>query len=288
MTNFADKYLKVNGVNIHYRDNQAEGKPKLVLLHGLTANAHAFDGVLSSGLNEQYHLLIPDLRGRGLSDQPAFCYTMNEHAEDIIGLMDIFGIRRANLVGHSFGGLLSFYLAANYADRVDRIVALDAAAEMNSKAPEMLSFSLLRLDKVFPSFDEFLAILKKAPFASFWDEYMTAYYAADVKELPDGQVTPRSNLVSIIEVAKNVGNEPWKVYINHIEQPVLLLNALGNYSLDEPLLPESKARETIDKLQNGTYGIVSGNHHTMLYGKGASEIAAAIAQFIPAPTLQVG
>jgi pimeloyl-ACP methyl ester carboxylesterase len=272
-------FIKVNGINIHYLEYKSD-KPKLLLLHGLTANAHAFDGLLSSGLMEHYHVIIPDLRGRGLSDHPAFCYTMNEHAEDILGLMDYFGIQKASIVGHSFGGLLGYYLAANYKNRVKQVVALDAAAEMNSRAPEMLSFSILRLDKVFPSFENYLGIIKSAPFNTFWDDSMLSYYSADVKQLSGGAVTPRSNLANIIDAAKNLANEPWKVYINNIEQPVLLLNALDHYSLNEPLLPDFKAKETLERLANGNYAVVAGNHHTMLYGKGAKDIIDAITHFV--------
>ncbi|NDC41821.1 MAG: alpha/beta hydrolase [Chitinophagia bacterium] len=274
----ADEYLKVNGVNIHYL-NYPGDKPKILLLHGLTANANAFGGLMRAGLGEHFHVIAPDLRGRGLSDQPAFSYSMSEHAGDIIALLDHLKIEQAILVGHSFGGLLSYYMAYKYKKRVKMVIALDAAAEMNPRAGEMLSFSLLRLDKVFPSYNDYLAIIKSAPYNTFWEESMESYYRADVKNLPNGAVTPRSNLVSIIEAIKGVANEPWTVYLNHIEQPVLLLNAVENYTLDEPLLPDFKARESVDRLVNGQYKVVAGNHQTMLYGPGARDIVAAIVAF---------
>ncbi|RYZ26362.1 MAG: alpha/beta fold hydrolase, partial [Sphingobacteriales bacterium] len=126
-----DHTIRTNNIDLHYIEHNPGSKHTLVLIHGLTANAHAFDGLIAHGLTKHFRLISPDLRGRGLSSKPAFRYTLEDHAQDILGLLDHLEIERALLGGHSYGGLLSVYLAANYPQRVEKLVILDAAAEMN-------------------------------------------------------------------------------------------------------------------------------------------------------------
>jgi pimeloyl-ACP methyl ester carboxylesterase len=59
-----------NGIHLHYLDYPGDG-PTLILMHGLTANAHSFAGLIRAGLSPQLPVLAVDLRGRGLSDCPA-------------------------------------------------------------------------------------------------------------------------------------------------------------------------------------------------------------------------
>src|SRR5262245_50949654 len=119
-----DRFIRTNGIQLHYLEHPGDD-PSIVLLPGLTANAHVFDGLVRAGLSPRFRALALDLRGRGLSDAPTDGYTMADHAADVIGLLDALGIERATLAGHSFGGFLTFYLAANFPDRVARLIILD-------------------------------------------------------------------------------------------------------------------------------------------------------------------
>lgn len=279
MPSFQDHFIDTNKIRLHYIDYASDG-PLLLLLHGLTANAHAFDGLVDAGLVPDFRLVAPDLRGRGLTDHPAFRYSLQEHAEDVLGLMNHLGVQKVVLGGHSFGGLLSFYLAANYPDRVEKLIVLDAAAEMNPHVAEMLGPVLARLDKKYASFDAYLEEIKKAPQNTFWDEAMRSYYQADVMETENGGVTPRPNLTNILEVSYHVGSLSWPTIVSKVQQPVLLANGLDNYTMDMPLLPDDKARETVELLPDARYLGVDGNHHTMLYADGARQIVKAIRKFL--------
>jgi pimeloyl-ACP methyl ester carboxylesterase len=274
-----DHFIQTNNINLHYIAHKGDG-PLLLLMHGLTANAHAFDGVVAAGLNKSFQVISPDLRGRGLSDHPAFHYSFEDHARDIIGLLDHLGVEKILMGGHSFGGLLSYYIAANYPDRVEKLVILDAAARMNPNAAEMLSFTFSRFNVVYPSFEDYIAQVKLAPYNDIWDKEMLSYYRADVKDNPDGTVQPRSNLTDIIEISYCVANISWPYYIERIKQPTLLINALDNYTLGEPLLPDNYAKETVAMMKNAKYIAVDGNHQTMLYGDGARQIQKAVREWL--------
>lgn len=270
--------IQVNNINLHYVEHPSDG-PVLLLMHGLTANAHVFDGIIPE-LKKSYRVICPDLRGNGLSDKPAFCYTVEDHVQDILGLISHLGNEPVYLGGHSFGGYLAFYMAANYPQVVSKLLILDAAKSMNPKIAEMLSQSLSRLDTVYPSFDDYLDHVKKAPYLDFWDPAMRSYYRADVQDLPEGGVKPRSNIMAISEKSMALANINWPGNIEQIAHPTLLVNGLDNYTLGEPLLPEELARETVEMMKDAKYAGVDGNHQTMLYGNGAAQIAGHIKEFL--------
>jgi pimeloyl-ACP methyl ester carboxylesterase len=250
-------------------------------MHGLSANAHAFDGLVAAGLCPAFHVLSVDLRGRGESDAPATGYTMKEHAEDIIGLMDALQIKKVIFAGHSFGGFLALYLAKFYPDRVDKMILMDAAANMHPNTKEMLGPALSRLGKSFPSFEAYLEKIKSAPYISFWDEKMLSYFGADVKVNDDGTVSCIPQLEHMMEaVIKGSLGEPWVEYLKTVEHQSILINAPGVYSMEAALLPEENAMETVELMKNCIYAKVAGNHQTMLYGDGAKEIVSIIKHFI--------
>lgn len=275
---YTDHIVKVNNIHIHYIDYAADG-PTILMMHGLTANAHAFDGLVAQGLNRKFRILSVDLRGRGLSDHPAFAYSIEAHARDIIGVMDSLKLKKVILAGHSFGGLLAFYIAVNYPGRVEKLVIMDAAAEMNKNALDMLSFAIGRFNITYPSMDAYIEEMKKAPYNDFWDDTMLNYYHADVKENPNGSVRPRNNLTDIMEISMSVFNISWPYYVQRVTQPAILINAVDDYTLGMPMLPEDKARESVAMMKNARYVQVYGNHHTMLYAKGGRQIVVAINAF---------
>ncbi|MBV8228535.1 MAG: alpha/beta fold hydrolase, partial [Planctomycetaceae bacterium] len=91
-----DKFVISGDIRIHYLDYPG-GEPTVVLLPGLTANAHIFDALIEAGLSPPFHVLALDLRGRGKSDAPpagfdpatpAANYSMADHAADVIGLLE--------------------------------------------------------------------------------------------------------------------------------------------------------------------------------------------------------
>jgi pimeloyl-ACP methyl ester carboxylesterase len=279
MSQSADKFIQTNGIRLHYLDFEG-GEPILIFMHGLTANAHAFDGLIQAGLSPKYRVLSIDLRGRGLSDKPATGYSMAEHAHDIVGLLDKLGIEKAVIGGHSFGALLTFYLASHYPARVEKMLLLDAAARMHPNTREMLTPSMNRLDKVLPSFEFYIEEVKKAPYLHYWEDAMLSYYQADVQTYADGTVQTRPKMANMVEAVTKVLGEPWLDYMQGVAQSALLLNATDEYTMGAPLLPKDLALETVAMMQNCQYHEVWGNHQTMLYGQGAVEIVQAITDFL--------
>jgi pimeloyl-ACP methyl ester carboxylesterase len=277
-----DRYAKANGIRLHYLDHAAEG-PTLLLMPGLTANAHSFDALVSAGLVPAVRLLALDLRGRGLSDQPESGYTLADHAADVIGLLDSLDLDRVALGGHSYGGLLGLYLAAHHPERVSKLVVIDAAAEMHPDTRRLIQPAIDRLGKPVPSWAHYLAAVKLMPcFYRWWDPAIESYFRADVRTLPDDRVISRSSPAAITEAVEHVLAEDWQAKLPLIDQPTLLLNATGGYGLPgaPPLLPRAQAEATVAALRHGRYRAVPGNHITLLYGEGAALMAKEIVKFM--------
>ncbi len=273
-------YINSNNIQLHYLKFEGE-QPAIIFLHGLTANAHALDGLIAAGLSPAFKIIAVDLRGRGESDAPATGYTMQEHAADIIGLMDALQIEKAIFAGHSFGGFLALYLAQFFPGRVDKLILMDAAANMHPNTKEMLGPALGRLGQNFSSFNAYINKVKAAPYLSFWDEQMLSYYKADIKTNTDGTVACIPQPAHMMEaVVKGSLGEPWLDYLKEIAHEAILINAPGVYNLDAALLPEENAMETVELMKSCIYAKVPGNHQTMLYGEGAKEIVSIIKHFL--------
>ena len=276
------KFITANGLKLHYLDHPGP-EPALILMPGLTANAHSFDGYIEAGLSPARRVLALDLRGRGLSDKPATGYSMADHAADIIGFMDALEIEQAFLGGHSFGGLLTIYLGATHPERFPRLVVIDAAASMHPNTMELIKPSVERLGQVLPSWESYLEAMKNLPFYhDWWDPLIENYYRADVAINPDGSVTPQARPEAIIAAAGAVMMENWHQHLAALRQPLLLVNAPGPFGLPgtAPVLPKELALETVNAVADGRYVEVPGNHMTMLFGPGAEKTVAAILSFL--------
>lgn len=271
-----------SGIKLHYLEFAGKGDT-ILLTHGLTANARAFDGVMAAGLAPDYHVISVDLRGRGLSDKPETGYHMSDHVRDIVELMDALGLEKVVLGGHSFGAFLTMYLTAHHPERVKKVILLDAAARLHPDTPKLLKPALGRLSQKFSSFEAYIDQIKTFPYLkNAWDEQMTTYFRADVKDLPTGEVTPRAHAEHIEQALEGPLGIEWLDLLKKIPHSALFLHALGGYGDENapPLIPEEMAQETAQTLSDCTYRQITGNHQTMLYGQGAKEIVAAIRAFV--------
>lgn len=109
--------IKVNGVEIAYVQ-RGLGKP-LVLLHGYPLDHHLWDEVVPLlEETEMFDLIVPDLRGFGESTTVDTPFTMDDYATDIARLLDMLGIQKTAIVGHSMGGYVALAFAKLFPKRV--------------------------------------------------------------------------------------------------------------------------------------------------------------------------
>jgi len=114
--------LKASGASFHVART---GKgPVLLLLHGWPEFWLSWEPVMTR-LSDRYTLLAPDLRGFGDSDKPDGPYGPDQHAADLVALMDALGIDKAGVVGHDVAGAAMQPLARNAPQRLAGLFFFD-------------------------------------------------------------------------------------------------------------------------------------------------------------------
>lgn len=128
------RFVKVEGVRVHYQEAGAESAPPVVLIHGFCASNFVWNDVLVPFAEAGFRVIAPDLIGFGFSGKPQGVeYTIEMQARMIVGLLDALGIERATLVGNSYGGAVAAVCALDHAARVGRLVLVGAVS--NNEVP---------------------------------------------------------------------------------------------------------------------------------------------------------
>ena len=115
--------IQTNGTSLYVRVG-GQG-PAVVLLHGFADTGDMW-ALLAAELATNHTVIVPDLRGMGLSAPAATGYTKKNQAVDIAGVMDALKVQRADLVTHDIGNMVGYALAAQYPARITRWVVIDA------------------------------------------------------------------------------------------------------------------------------------------------------------------
>jgi N-formylmaleamate deformylase len=123
MTNWTSGALKTNGIHIHYL-RTGGGKPPLVLLHGLTGSGACWIP-LARGLECEYDVVMPDARGHGNSGTPLDGYRYEDHASDVVGLIQGLGLAAPVLLGHSMGGMTAAVVASQIVPATSAVILVD-------------------------------------------------------------------------------------------------------------------------------------------------------------------
>jgi pimeloyl-ACP methyl ester carboxylesterase len=113
----------VDGISIHYRV-YGKGAP-VILLHGGLANSDYW-GRQITALVPGHMVIVMDSRGHGRSTRDARGFGYDLMADDVVALMDVLGVRKADIVGWSDGGIIGLDLALRHKDRVGKIFAFAA------------------------------------------------------------------------------------------------------------------------------------------------------------------
>ena len=107
--------IQINGIQQAYT-RAGEGTP-LVLVHGYPLD-HTIWYDMVAALENDFMLILPDLRGFGLTGVAESQFTIADMSSDIAGLLDHLGIDKVNIAGHSMGGYVALAFARHYPQRV--------------------------------------------------------------------------------------------------------------------------------------------------------------------------
>ena len=120
------RIFDINGIALHaVLAGPANGRP-LVFLHGFPEFWFGWRRQIDHFVSSGYRVIIPDQRGYNLSDKPAgiASYSIDLLAKDVVGVLDAVTDSKAFVVGHDWGAVVTWYLAARYSETVSRIAML--------------------------------------------------------------------------------------------------------------------------------------------------------------------
>jgi pimeloyl-ACP methyl ester carboxylesterase len=140
------------GVRLHYVATGPTDGPAVVMLHGTSDSSFSFSRVMPL-MPAHLRVVAVDQRGHGNSGKPAFGYSMDAFASDLLALMDALQIDRATIVGHSMGSFIARRAAEKAPDRVTRLVLMGTAmAARNAVLRELHAMVATLTDPVDETF----------------------------------------------------------------------------------------------------------------------------------------
>jgi len=166
---FKTREIPTNGTTIHVR---VGGKgPAVVLLHGYGETGDMW-GPLAADLARDHTVIVPDLRGLGLSAKPAGGFDKKTQAGDLAGVLDALQIQRTQLVTHDIGNMVGFAFAALHRERVTRFVLIDAPVPGIGPWDEVLKNPLLWHFRFGgPDMERLVAGRERIYLDRFWNEF---------------------------------------------------------------------------------------------------------------------
>jgi pimeloyl-ACP methyl ester carboxylesterase len=138
--NFHTENIRTDGATIYVRVGGSG--PAVVMLHGFADTGDMWVP-LASAMMKDHTVIVPDLRGMGLSSHPAAGYDKKTQARDIAAVMDKLNVQKADLVTHDIGNMVGYALAAQYPDRITKWAVIDAPLPGIGPWEEILKSPLL-------------------------------------------------------------------------------------------------------------------------------------------------
>jgi pimeloyl-ACP methyl ester carboxylesterase len=166
---FKTSEIATNGTTIHIH---AGGKgPAVVLLHGYGETGDMWIP-MAADLARDHTVVVPDLRGLGLSGKPPTGFDKKTQAGDVAGVLDALKIEKAALVTHDIGNMVGYAFAASHPERVTRFVLIDAPVPGIGPWEEILKNPLLWHFRFGgPDMERLVAGRERIYLDRFWNEF---------------------------------------------------------------------------------------------------------------------
>ena len=145
------------GINVNYKDYGKKDSDAIVYLHGWGQNIEMMEPIAKPFVKTN-RLIIIDLPGFGLSNEPMSVWSLDDYVEMIHSLLEELEVESPNMVGHSFGGKLGIIYASKY--EVKRLVLLASPYKASKQELSGKQKMLKKLKKV-PGLNLIAEMMKK-------------------------------------------------------------------------------------------------------------------------------
>jgi pimeloyl-ACP methyl ester carboxylesterase len=173
-----------------YSEFGRPGLQPLVCVHGLTRNGRDFDA-LAHGLSDRFHVICPDLPGRGGSDwlPDARLYDLPSYIQALSHLLGRLG-RPVMFLGTSLGGICGLQIASSLGHQIERLVLNDVGPMIPAAAIRAIREYMVAARPEFPDMLALEAYIRKvhAPFGNLTDPQWEYLARISSRQLPGGRV----------------------------------------------------------------------------------------------------
>jgi pimeloyl-ACP methyl ester carboxylesterase len=266
-----ERDLKVNNARLRLLDWGGDDRPPVLLLHGFTGHAHAWD-TLSIALQPHFHVYAMDQRGHGDSD-PAEVYNPIVALEDINGVIDGLGIAPRtgpmHLVGLSMGGRNAMYFAAKRPEVVRKLVIVDIGPEASKRASQPSAGP--------PEPETWESIEQAAQHLYRGNPYPGIHYYRWVaqhtlRQRPDGAIVWAWH--PSVKERRQPADIDWWALLRTIQTPTLVLRGA-----ESPILDRDVAERMAKELPDGRFVEIPRAVHT-LHEDNPDAVLAALKPFL--------
>ena len=249
--------LAVNGLRVQCYEWGAAGAPAVVLLHGGSAHARWWD-LFAPTLAEAYHVVAFDLRGHGQSqhaDPPA--YRIDDYVNDLAACVDVLGLDRFVLVGHSLGGFIAATYAGRSPERLAALIVVDSRMRISPAAMRYLDRLRHFPQLKYPDRETAIRRFRLLPAQTNAAPEVLAHVAEHAfVTLPDGRWTLRFDRTSLAAAAA----DDRLPTLRHLRCPILFVRGA-----DSTLLPHDTFAKMLAAVPHAQgVEIPDAHHHVML------------------------
>ena len=166
---FQTKDIAANGTRIHVRVGGTG--PVVLLIHGFGDTGDMW-AKLAADLARDHTVIVPDLRGMGLSDKPDGGYDKWNQAADMRAVLEALHIDKAAVVGHDLGTMVAYAYAARYRDKTVKLVVMDAPVPGIPPWDEIVRSPLLwHFDFGGPDMERLVKGRERIYLDRFWNDF---------------------------------------------------------------------------------------------------------------------
>ena len=259
---FKTQEITTNGATIHVR---VGGKgPAVVLLHGYGETGDMWSP-LAADLMRDHLVIVPDLRGLGLSSKPKSGFDKKTQGEDVAGVLDALHAGKVDVVSHDIGNMVAFAFAMEHPDRVRRWALIDAPVPGVGPWEQIIQNPLLWHFRFGgPDMERLVAGRERIYLDRFWNDF-----SADPKHFDEASRQHYAKLYALPGAMHSgfeqfhafdqdaVDNRAWLASKGKLAMPVLALGGEKSFGTQMADVMRSGATDI-------TGGVVPGSGHWIM------------------------
>ena len=247
--------VQVNGINLYYELHGPEDGEVLVLSNGIMMSTASW-AYQTPVLAQHMRVLLYDCRGMWQSEHPAGPYSMDQHVEDLAGLLNALNIPKAHIGGISYGSEISMLFAIQHPEMTRSLIVMDGVSEIHPLLKGQTFPWLMAAERNDPEM-----LLRTSYHMNFAEEWISAHQAfieASVDRYAQIDMAAFAELMKAF-YALNITDQ-----LQNIKAPSLVI--VGEKDL---IKGRDYANIIADKIENSQLVVVPGAGHAICLEKPA-------------------